>query len=161
MPTKPIWRDLAIATLREHGPMSKAELVELLGTTGARAAAAIATARHENPGKFFRITRYEVQCGRAGREIPIYAAGGGVDAPRPDFASVEARKERSARYYRSNQARIIARTHARRRGPVSGNPWATLLAPSARRDVANAMRNRTSGGSAPLPAQIEPMQPTG
>jgi hypothetical protein len=139
MPSKPIWRDLAIATLREHGPMSKAELVELLGPNGARAASAIATARHENPGKFFRVTRYEVQRGRAGREIPIYAAGGGADAPRPAFG-VDERKATQARYYRNNRARIIARVHARRRGPVSGNPWVALLEPSARRDVANSAR---------------------
>lgn len=139
MPRKSEWRDLALATLREHGPMSKADLAELLGPNGARAALAIATARHENPGKFFRVTRYEVQRGRSGREIPIYAAGGGADAPRPDFG-IDAMKATQARYYRSNRARIIARVHARRRGPVSGNPWAALLEPSARRDVANSAR---------------------
>lgn len=41
MPSKPKWRDLAIATQSEHSPMGKAELVELLGPSGARAAAAI------------------------------------------------------------------------------------------------------------------------
>ena len=61
MPGVPIHRDLALRTLREHGPMSKAELVELLGPLGQAAGRAIATARHTQPGKYFRIVRYERQ----------------------------------------------------------------------------------------------------
>ncbi len=140
MPSKPVWRDLALSTLREHGPMSKADLAELLGENGKWAAAAIATARHEHPGKFFRVVRYEAQRGRAGREIPIYAAQPGADAPRPDFSSPEQRKDRQRRYYENNRAQILARTHARRHGPAGTNRWMALLAPSDRRAAANSIR---------------------
>lgn len=141
MPSKPVWRDLALATLRENGPMSKQELIELLGPTkGARAGAAIATARHEQPGKFFRVVRYERQRGRAGREIPIYAAGGGKDAPRPDLSTLEARRERDSLYYRRNRARIIAKLHAKRNSRVETNHWLGLLSPEDRRATAASTR---------------------
>ncbi len=140
MPNKPIWRELAYSTLREHGPMSKADLIELLGPKGNAAAASIATARHEHPGKFFRVTRYDVQRGRAGREIPIYAAAPGADAPRPDFGTEQARKDRQRRYYQRNQAQILARTHARRGKATPAAMWLTLLQPKERRDVANSAR---------------------
>lgn len=40
MPCAPIHRDLALRTLREHGPMSKAALIELLGPLGKAATSA-------------------------------------------------------------------------------------------------------------------------
>ena len=132
MPGVPIHRDLALRTLREHGPMSKAELVELLGPLGQAAGRAIATARHERPGEFFRIVRYEFQRGRAGREIPIYSHAGGPDAPRPDLSGPQHRRERQARYYQDNRTRLLARVRARRGKAPS--PWGQLM-PAERRSA--------------------------
>lgn len=121
--------------------MSKQELIELLGPTkGERAGAAIATARYQQPGRFFRVVRYERQRGRAGREIPIYAAGGGKDAPRPDLSTLEARRERDSLYYRRNRARIIAKLHAKRGSRVEANHWLGLLSPEDRRATAASTR---------------------
>lgn len=131
MPGAPIHRDLALRTLREHGPMSKAALIELLGPLGKAAAGAIATARHERPGEFFRIVRYERQQGRSGREIPIYSHAGGPDAPRPDLSGPEHRRERQARYYQANRALVLERFRARRGKPI--NPWGGLM-PAERRN---------------------------
>lgn len=130
MPGVPIHRDLALRTLRKHGPMSKAELAELLGPLGKAAAGAISTARHQRPGEFFRIVRYDRQRGRSGREIPIYSHAGGQDAPRPDLGTLEHASERQARYYRANRQLVLARLHARR-GKQS-SPWGALM-PAERR----------------------------
>lgn len=130
MPSAPIYRELAIRTLREHGPMSKAELIEFLGPIGKAAARAIATARHERPGEFFRIVRYERQRGRAGREIPIYSHAGGQDSPRPDLSGREHARERQARYYQANRKLVLERFRARRGKPI--NPWGGLMPPERR-----------------------------
>lgn len=144
MPNKPIGRDLAYNTLREHGPMSKSDLAELLGPLGKVAANSIATARYEYPGKFFRVVGYDVQRGRAGREIPIYAAAEGPDVPRPNFKTKAAVKARQQRYYANNRAQIIARTKARRsaeKAPVlPNNQWLALLDPADRRAVMASAR---------------------
>lgn len=134
------WRQLAYDTLREHGPMSKEDLSELLGDNGPSAARSIATARHERPGEFFRIIRYVAQRGNSGREIPIYAAGSGPDAKRPDFASAENVKKQQADYYRRNRAALLARRHANRPGKIAGSFWGALLTPEGRRYVAGSLR---------------------
>lgn len=138
MPSAPIYRDLALRTLREHGPMSKAALIELLGPLGKAAAGAIATARHERPGEFFRIVRYERQRGRAGREIPIYSHAGGTDAPRPDLSGREHVRARQARYYQANRTLVLERFRARRGKPI--NPWGGLMPPERR----TALQERTT-----------------
>ena len=97
---------------------------------GKAAARAIATARHERPGEFFRIVRYERQRGRAGREIPIYSHAGGTDAPRPDLSSREHVRARQARYYQANRTLVLERFRARRGKPI--NPWGGLM-PAERR----------------------------
>ena len=81
MPNKPIGRDLAYRTLREHGPMSKGDLAELLGPLGKVAANSIATARYEYPGKFFRVVGYDVQRGRAGRFLSCLCGSEPLMAP--------------------------------------------------------------------------------
>lgn len=128
----PIHRDLALRTLREHGPMSKADLADLLGPLGEAAGRAIATARHTQPGKFFRIVRYERQRGRSGRTIPIYSAQGGKDAPQPDSTSEQHKRQRNQRYYQDNRTRLLARVHARRGKAL--NPWVQLM-PADRRSA--------------------------
>ncbi len=66
MSCKPLSRELAHTTLQEYGPMTKADLLDLLGDKGKTAAQAIFTARSDYPGQYFHIVGYEPQRGRKG-----------------------------------------------------------------------------------------------
>lgn len=110
--------------------MTVPELVEYLGLPRNKVNAAMTTARKNHPGKVFRIVRYRKQMGVQGRETPIYAAGPGPDAPRPDFGEVH-KQERRQRYYLSNRA-IWATRRKSRAGQGAASPWSGLL-PMARR----------------------------
>lgn len=110
--------------------MTVPELVEYLGWPRSRVNAAVTTARNNHPGKFFRIVRFRAQVGVQGRETPVYAAGPGPDAKRPDFGEVH-KQERRHRYYLSNRA-IWAARRKTRTGHVPASPWAGLV-PMARR----------------------------
>ena len=144
MSCKPLSRELAHTTLQEYGPMTKADLLDLLGDKGKTAAQAIFTARSDYPGQYFHIVGYEPQRGRRGREMPIYAAGPGPDAPRPNFNTKAAKRARQDRYYQNNRAQIIARTRARRAAEkpplLPDNQWLALLAPTDRRSVLASAR---------------------
>lgn len=112
--------------------MSVPEIAEHLGMARNKVNATMTTARNNHPGKFFRIVRYRKQVGVQGRETPVYAAGPGPDAPRPDFGEVH-KRERGRRYYQSNRAVWAARRKART-GQTTANPWAGLV-PMQRRQT--------------------------
>lgn len=130
MPVPPATRDAITAALRECGPMSVPELVEHLGWKRNRVNAAMTTARANHPGKFFRIVRFRKQVGVQGRETPIYAAGPGPDAKRPEFGREHVVARRS-NYYRRNRARIAV-DRKLRSGADRASPWSGLV-PMARR----------------------------
>lgn len=132
MPVKPVTRDAITAALKECGPMTVPELVENLGWSRNRVNTAMTTARNNHPGKFFRIVRYQTRHGSKGRETPVYIAGPGPDAPRPEFGA-QHKRERDRSYYQSNRALWAARRKART-GQTTASPWAGLV-PMQRRQT--------------------------
>lgn len=143
MPMIPTTRDTIFATLKSQGPMSIAEIAETLGWGRNRVCVCMCNARAKYPGQFFRVVRYEYQRGKAGREIPIYAAKRGADAPRP-VLDIENDRERKRRWYRNHTAKVLA-AHRQRRAKKAGrsaapNPWAQLI-PAENR--AAALRNHS------------------
>jgi hypothetical protein len=124
MPIHPVVRDTITQALRELGPMSAAEIAEATGLPRGKVNASLTNARANHPGKFFRISRWQLQVGRKGRETPIYAAAPGKDAERPAFDEAH-RKAANQRNYRANRARWAAQR--KRRAGVATSPWAGLI----------------------------------
>lgn len=129
MPVPPVVRDAITKALRELGPMSAAEIAEATGLPRGKVNASLTNARADHPGKFFRISRWQLQIGRKGRETPIYAAAPGKDAERPAF-DAEHRKATNQRNYRANRARWAAQR--RRRAGMAMSPWSGLIAMEVR-----------------------------
>lgn len=93
---------------------------------------AIVGTRHDYPGQHFQIVAYKWQEYGQGREIPIYAAQGGVDKPRPR-ASKERHRAQKRAYYARHKARINAKSRAKRLGiSAAPNPWLQLAHPDMR-----------------------------
>lgn len=124
MPVPPVVRDAITKALRDLGPMSAEEIAEATGLPRGKVDGAMARARKNHPGKFFRVSRWRDQSGRQGREIPIYAAAPGKDADRPVFDD-DRRKALNRRNYRENRA--IRAAQRRRRIGSSASPWAGLI----------------------------------
>lgn len=129
MSSPPVVRDAIAAALREFGPMSAAEIADTTGLPRGKVNAALTNARANHPGKFFRITRWQFQVGRKGRETPIYAAAPGKDADLPVFDNAH-RKAVNQRNYRANRALWAAQR--KRRAGVATSPWAGLVAMETR-----------------------------
>lgn len=129
MPLPPLVRDAIVAALREFGPMSAAEISETTGLPRGKVNAALTNARASHPGRFFRVSRWQLQVGRKGRETPVYAAAPGKDADRPTFDE-EHRKAANRRNYRANRARWAAQR--KRRAGVATSPWSGLVAMETR-----------------------------
>lgn len=115
-----------IDALLALGPMSSVEIAAHLGWPRNRVEATVSMARTNHPGKFFRIVRYELQSGRQGREVSIYAAGPGPDAPRPDFGKAHKRAI-NRRYHQKHRAIRAAQRRARSSGALQATPWDGLL----------------------------------
>lgn len=128
MPVAPTTRDAITQALKENGPMSVVEIMEATGFGRLQVNSCMTTARHNHPGRYFRITDYRRQVGVKGREIPVYAAGRGRDAPRPVFEKAESKRD----YYLRNRARQATRRKAAT--GVYATPWAGLL-PMERRGL--------------------------
>lgn len=124
MPSPPRTRNAILAAIREHGPMTVAELVEVTGKTRHSIDAAIINMR-ERGTEFLRVKGYQRQVGNGGIAASIYDLGPGKDAKRPDLSTIEAHRERQARYRDKNRAVINARTNARRGRPI--NPFLQLM----------------------------------
>lgn len=93
---------------------------------------AIVGTRYKYPGRHFRIVSYRWQEYGPGREIPLYAADGGEDKPRPQATKARHLAQKRAYYYR-NKARINAASRVRRLGVAASiNPWMQLAPPGVR-----------------------------
>lgn len=110
-------RNAVIAAIKEHGPMTCAEVAEALGWPHSRAHETIANARRWQPGKVFRVVRYRKTMGK-GKDPSVYAVQAGPDVPRPVIDRKARRKEIDRRYQRKNQAIINARERAERAAKV-------------------------------------------
>lgn len=124
MPTVPTTRNAVCWALKEFGPLSAAELAEVLPLTRAGIDRGITKARAGGRRDYIRIHSWRRQNGTGGREIPVYDLGPGEDAPRPRLG-VQARRETWRRYEVAHRAeRRIANT-LRRGGQA--NPFKQLV----------------------------------
>lgn len=110
MPTVPVTRSLILDLLREHGPMTSAQVAQELDWPRSRVNGCIAKARGDHGTRYFVIVGYHAQRGRGGREAPVYAPGPGKDAPRPVFEE----KKRQQRYRDKHRVLINLRSRVRR-----------------------------------------------
>ena len=132
-------REAVIHILTNEGPMSISDIAESLGWIRDRVAKVVLSTRHEHKGKWFRIVGYHWQDNKQGREIPVYAAGGGEDRPRPQATKARHNAQKRA-HYRRHSARINAKAKIKRDGGVTeNNPWLQL----ASRDVRPFMSRET------------------
>ena len=109
----------AIKQALEHGPMSTAELCELLGQ--ARVAINKSLRRLRNRKEVF-ISYYERQPeGRSGAFVPYYNLGHHYDAKQPEPLSIP---ERNKLYRKRHRARISARRYPKHMSALG--VWAGL-----------------------------------
>lgn len=143
-----------MGALTEHGPMTGAELAEHLGIGLRKVDAAIASARYQSPGQFFRVVRYLPVTGRRGRDLCVFAAEPGEDVPRQKFTKLKEAKRRAqakARYRDKHRAAVNAANTLRKAAlagrPVTFNPWLQLAAPTERATVSRLTRDAQKGRS--------------
>jgi hypothetical protein len=114
--------DTIVASLRDVGPQTRAELAEHLGKRESSVYNSIAAAR-----PLFRIASWRRSIGTSGKPSPVWTlqtskhAG---DAPRPE---PETRNQINARWRANNVASLRAA------GRSAASPWDALLPPGARR----------------------------
>ena len=128
-------RSAIVAALQQHGPMTCAEITEMLDWPTQRAHGAISTARARYPGQFFRVVGWR-RTGTRSKDASIYAAEPGPDAEKPRTNTRKRRRETQSRYRDKNRALINTRARAIR-DKASGkitrhNPWAQLATPHIR-----------------------------
>lgn len=124
MPTPAINRDAILAAIREHGPMTAAEIAETTGKKRSAIDSALVAMRKR--GSFYvRVSGYRRQIGGAGIAAGIFALGPGKDVPREDLGGKEGHRQRNERYREKNRMVIRAKT-AIRRG-VTLNPFSQLI----------------------------------
>lgn len=129
MPGQPIFRDKVRSALREHGPMTKEEVADLLHLPRNVVAAAIKSARYRYPEQIFRAVAYKRPSDGHGSDVTVYAAEAGPDNPR-NHDKRKRRLKSQAKYREKNRASINAR-HRARRARIAGkaptvNIWAAL-----------------------------------
>lgn len=121
--------------------MTATELAEYLGWESRKVTTTIGSTRWLQPGLVFRIVRYVPVTGRRSRDLAVYAAEAGPDAPKPTVNAAKRRKQTEARYRLKHRAIINARNQASsaaKRGPAAINPWAQLAPPVLRGVMAAA-----------------------
>lgn len=111
--------------LRDYGPLSAAEITDILQMHRKTVNASIIKARQTHGTQFFRIVHWKLHTGSGGREIPIYDNGPGPDAKRPHFGP-EAAARRQKRYVDKMRLVINARNRVRRGGSIP-NPFQQLI----------------------------------
>lgn len=126
MPQPAYTRTAIMQLLREHGPMTAAQITEAMHMSRQAIDAAITGARAKYGTEFFVIVGYHNQRGTGGREAPMYGPGPGEDAKRPLFGKRTVRAA-DARYREKHRAVIRLKTTQRRHGAV--NPFAGLVKP--------------------------------
>ena len=126
MPMPAYTRTAIQQAIREHGPLSAAELAAVLELTRRSVDASLNAAREKFGTQYFRIAAYRRQAtGKGGREIPVYGLGPEPDVPRPELGAA-AHREVKQRYAEKYRDVINHRARMRRRGRA-GNPFAGLL----------------------------------
>lgn len=121
-------RTQLIQALQEHGPMSCAELAELLGLKKGRVSYCISEARRDHGIKYFRVHSWlEREHGAQGDYVAVFAAGDGVrkDKKRPSYTHTEqlaARRE----YYARNRIKLLT-SQRKRRGKLPPNWFGQAL----------------------------------
>ena len=129
MKFQPIHRSRIVAALQDAGSMTAAELAEYLDLPKKVVCACIASTRWLLPQQVFRIVRYQPVTGRRGRDLSVFAAEAGADAPHY-VNPKQRRKQAEARYRTKHRAVINARSRAKSTAPI--NPWLQLAAPEIR-----------------------------
>lgn len=118
-------RTALVQLLRDNGPMSAAELTDMIKLKRKTVNASIISARDKYGTDFFCIERYEFTRGRGGREIPIYKAGPGTDVRKP--AMGKAAEDGRQRRYREKHRHAINARNRTRRGNTPVNPYQQLF----------------------------------
>jgi hypothetical protein len=143
MKFQPINRSQVVAALKAAGPMTATELAEYLGWESRKVTTTIGSTRWLLPEQVLRIVRYVPVTGRRGRDLAVYAAEAGADAPKPAVNAARRRKQTEARYRHKHRAIINARNQASssaKRGAPAINPWAQLASPVLRGTMAAVAR---------------------
>lgn len=129
-------RNAVIAVLKARGPMTVREIAEELDWPVSRVHAVVANGRRLHPEKLFRAVSYRRVKEGKGKDMAVYAAKPGKDAPRPAVDKDARALERYARYRQRHNATINARQRAqraqKRERPTAINPWMQLAPPSVR-----------------------------
>lgn len=142
MAFQPINRSQVVAALKSVGPMTVEEISDHLGWERAKATTTIGSTRWLLPQQVFRIVRYVQVTGRRCRDLAVYAAEAGTDAPKPAVNAAKRRKQTEERYRKKNRAIINARSrasNAAKRGTYAVNPWMQLAAPQLRAVMSTAV----------------------
>jgi hypothetical protein len=136
MPYEPINRRRIVAALQECGPMTRHELAEHLGWPVPKVGTTISSTRWLLPGQVLRIVGYRAVTGRYARDVAVFAAQSGPDAPKPAAKPKARRKETQARYRDKHRHAIQAKARIKRAQEagrdVAINPWLQLAPPSLR-----------------------------
>lgn len=147
---RPTYRAQIIATLKDHGRMTAAEIADCLSLEIRTVATAIASARNQKPGVIFRVVAYRPVTGRRAADASVYVAEAGADVLRQAFTKSKQAKRRALAKtrYREKHRQTINMRNSIRRAERAGrsvviNPWLQLASPRARPTmarIANEMR---------------------
>ncbi|MFP3705939.1 hypothetical protein [Paraburkholderia tropica] len=117
MATPPKTRDAVTRLIREHGPMTIAELAEELGKPKKTVNSCVSSAR-AGKVKHFYIKDWRRQVGRSGLPAAIFALGNRRDAPYPGAD----KKTTDRRSYEKHKAIIKLRRSTR-----AASPFKTMI----------------------------------
>lgn len=109
--------------------MTAKEVAEYLDLPQKIVNASIASTRWLLPQQVFRVVRHQPVTGHRGRDLAVYAAEAGADAPH-HVNRAKRRKQVEARYREKHRASINARGRTLTSTPV--NPWLQLAPPEIR-----------------------------
>lgn len=118
-------RDAITEAIERDGPMTGAELAQVLNVPRKKIDSSLIHTRHKYGTQFFRISGYVRQVGIGGREAPIYAIGPEPDEPRPKMNSKRDRKKIQQRYRDKNK--LVIRARNRKRKGTTSNPFLDIL----------------------------------
>jgi hypothetical protein len=140
---RPNHRAQITAALKAHGPMTAEGISCHLDIDPHKISTAIASARYQAPGVFFRVVRYLPITGRRARDACVFAAGPGADVPRTKSTKAKLarrRQQAKARYHAKHRAAENAKSKARKAAltgrALAVNPWLQLALPSERGTIA-------------------------
>lgn len=145
----PTFRDTVLNVLREHGPMTRNDIAELLDWPIERVHSLISNNRYSHPNQFFRIVGYKRVDSGKGKDLSIYSAEGGIDKPRN--ARKDLRRKQAYTKYRkihreiiNSKSRLARATKQQKDLPI--NPWYQLAHSSVKPEMTQIML-RTKGQS--------------